>query len=337
METKGRVGIKCVFKQSGDMSDLVTFGETMVRLSPPDRARLETADSLEFRTAGAESNVAIVAQRLGTPATWISKLPTSPLGRRVAGDIERHGVAVDVTWSEEGRQGTYYLEQGTEPRRTTVLYDRQGSAVTEATVEGLPVETIRSAEVFFTTGITPALSDTLRRTTGELARLAEEADTRVAFDFNYRSKLWSPETACDTLEKLFPSVDLLVIAERDARTVLGRSEDPEDIAHGMATDYGIGTVLLTLGSNGALCHHDGVIHEQEAVPAETVDPIGTGDAFTGAFLARRIAGESVQTALEYAAATASIKRTIPGDVAVVTPTEVEEVLEDAMDSSGISR
>lgn len=80
-----------------------------------------------------------------------------------------------------------------------------------------------------------------------------------------------------------------------------------------------------------------MLHEQEAVPADTVDPIGIGDAFAGAFLARRIAGEPVPAALEYAAAMASLKRTIPGDAAIVTPAEVEEVLEDATGSTGISR
>jgi 3-oxoacyl-[acyl-carrier-protein] synthase III len=47
------------------MSDLVTFGETMLRLSPPGHERLETTDELEVRAAGAESNVAIAAERLG--------------------------------------------------------------------------------------------------------------------------------------------------------------------------------------------------------------------------------------------------------------------------------
>lgn len=154
----------------------------------------------------------------------------------MAGDIERHGVAVDVSWSEEGRQGTYYVEQGVEPRGTTVLYDRQGSAVIDATVDDLAVETIRNAEVLFTSGITPALSDTLRRTTGKLVRLAEGADTRVAFDVNYRSKLWSPGTARETLEELFPVVDVLMVAERDARAILRRSADAGGTAHELATD-----------------------------------------------------------------------------------------------------
>ena len=62
---------------------LVTFGECALRLSPPGSERLETARGLQVQAAGPESNAAIAARRLGTPATWVSRLPDTPLGRRV--------------------------------------------------------------------------------------------------------------------------------------------------------------------------------------------------------------------------------------------------------------
>jgi len=78
------------------MADLVTFGETMLRFSPPDEARLEIADQYDVDVAGAESNVAVAAQRLGLDATWLSKLPDSPIGRKVANELRGHGVSVDA-------------------------------------------------------------------------------------------------------------------------------------------------------------------------------------------------------------------------------------------------
>ena len=317
------------------MTDIVTFGETMLRLSPPNGERLETTDDLEFRAAGAESNVAVAAARLGAEATWTSKLPDSPLGRRVVAGLRRHGVVTDPVWSDEGRQGTYYLEHGGEPRGTNVIYDREGAAVTTAEFEELPVERVRDAEYFYTSGITPALSDALEATTAELLDAAREAGTTTAFDVNYRSKLWSPEEARETLESLFPDVDVLVTAERDAREVLAREGDADEIAAGLADEFDFETVVVTRGENGALARRDGAVYEQSAFETETLDPIGTGDAFVGAYLARRLAGDDVSAALEYGAATAALKRTIPGDVAVVTPEEVEDVL--AEEGGEISR
>ncbi|WP_137286382.1 bifunctional 2-dehydro-3-deoxygluconokinase/2-dehydro-3-deoxygalactonokinase [Halorussus salinisoli] len=317
------------------MTDLVTFGETMLRLSPPNGERLETTDDLEFRAAGAESNVAVAAARLGADAAWTSKLPDSPLGRRVVAGLRRHGVETDVVWTDEGRQGTYYLEHGGKPRGSNVIYDREGAAVTTAEFEELPVERVREAEAFHTSGITPALSSTLESTTADLLATAQDAGTATSFDVNYRSKLWDPEEARETLESLFPDVDLLLVAERDAREVLGREGDAADIAAGLADEFDFETVVVTRGEEGALARHDGDVYEQPAIETDTLDPIGTGDAFLGAFLSRRLAGDNVATALEYGSATAALKRTIPGDVAVVTREEVETVL--AEEGGEISR
>ncbi|WP_435159696.1 bifunctional 2-dehydro-3-deoxygluconokinase/2-dehydro-3-deoxygalactonokinase [Haladaptatus sp. DFWS20] len=317
------------------MTDLVTFGETMLRLSPPDRERIESTSTLELRAAGAESNVAIAANRLGANSMWASKLPDSPLGRRVVAGLRQYGIETDIAWSDEGRQGTYYLEHGTEPRGTNVIYDRADAAVTTTEPADLPTDSIRNARIFYSSGITPALSPTLESTVGEVLAEAQDAGTTTAFDVNYRSKLWSPAEARDTLTDLFPAIDLLVTAERDARAVLGRSGDAEEIARGLASEWAFETVVVTRGSEGSLAFHDGETFHQSAFDTETVDPIGTGDAFVGAFLACQLAGKDVATALEYGSATAALKRTIPGDVAVVTREEVERVLDS--DVSEISR
>lgn len=317
------------------MTDLVTFGETMLRFSPPGNERLETTTELEVRAAGAESNVAVAASRLGAEATWISKLPASPLGRRVTSELESYGLETDVIRSEEGRQGTYYLEFAGEPRGTNVIYDRADAAVTTASAEELPAERIRESEWFYTSGITPALSETLRETTETLLWTAHDSGTKTAFDLNYRSKLWSPEEARETLFDLFEHVDVLVTAVRDAREVLGLSGDPESIARDLIDEHGFETVVITLGSEGALAVHGDEAIEQPAFETDTHDPIGTGDAFVGGYLARRIDGGDVAEALEVGAATASLKRTIPGDIAVVTPEEVERVIREG--GEGISR
>jgi 2-dehydro-3-deoxygluconokinase len=126
-----------------------------------------------------------------------------------------------------------------------------------------------------------------------------------------------------------------VVARRDAATVFGRDGDPAAVARGLAGEYGPETVILTRGDAGALAVREGSVYEQPAFEAGSAHAIGTGDAFVGGFLARRLAGDGVPTALEYGAATAALKRTVPGDAAVVTPAEVERVVEGGVD--GISR
>jgi 2-dehydro-3-deoxygluconokinase len=313
------------------MTDVVTFGETMLRLSPPSGERIETADSLECRTAGAESNVAVAAARLGADTVWLSKLPDSVLGRRVAGDIRSHGVDTRVAWSDQGRQGTYYIEQGGRPRGSNVLYDRAGAAVTTATPDDLDTGVVPDGEVFFTTGITPALSETLYETTETLLAESETA----GFDLNYRSKLWSPAEAREAYDALLPSVDLLFAPERDARSILDISGGPTDMVETLQSRYGCETVVLTRGRDGAVAGSASETLEQPAFEADTVDPIGTGDAFVGAYLSRYVRDASTEEALRWGSATAALKRTIAGDIALVSEEEVEAVL--TADAGGIDR
>ncbi|WP_435185073.1 bifunctional 2-dehydro-3-deoxygluconokinase/2-dehydro-3-deoxygalactonokinase [Halobellus sp. EA9] len=319
------------------MSAIVTFGETMLRLSPPRGERLERTRALDAQQGGAESNVAVATARLGAETTWLSKLPDSPLGRRITAELRSHGVDPAVAWddSADARLGTYYLEHGGDPRGTDVIYDRADASVTTATPDELPTAVLRDADVFYTSGITPALSPTLSDTTAALLRGARDAGARTAFDLNYRSKLWSPGEAGEGYEALFPHVDVLFAAERDVETCLGREGDPIEVANGLLRDYDFETVVLTRGENGSVAVADGEAYEQPIYDADTFDAIGTGDAFVGGYLARRTDGGSIPDALAYAAATASLKRTIDGDLAVVTPAEVEAVID--RDAGGISR
>lgn len=317
------------------MTDLVTVGEAILRLSPRGDDRLEAAREFSVRIGGAEATAAVAAGRLGASPVWISKLPDTPLGRRVVGELAGYGVETDVVWSEEGRQGLYFYERGGDPRGTTRVTDREGTSFATATAEELPTEHFEADRMFFATGVTPALSNRLAETTANLFSAARRAEMTAAFDLRYRPSLWDPDRARAMVTKLFPAVDVLLATSRDARRVFEADGEPRQLAHQLASKWDFDTVVVTGGEGEAIALDDGVVHEQPAYAAETVDPTGAGDAFTGAFLARRLAGEDIGTALEWAAAAAALKRTIPGDVPAVTEAEVRRVVEaaDGEDSS----
>src|SRR3989449_9080800 len=141
------------------MPDVVTIGETMLRLSAPPGVRLEPAPELDVHVAGAESTVAIALCRLGTTAGWISGLVDTPLGRRIVNELRAHGVDVSrVLWAPDGRVGVYFLEQGIPPRQHRIIYDRAQSAMALLNPDEIDGEFVRSARLVHLTGITPALS-----------------------------------------------------------------------------------------------------------------------------------------------------------------------------------
>src|SRR5258707_15785698 len=100
--------------------DVITFGEAMVRLSPPNYRRLEQARSLDVQVGGAELNTAVGLAHLGRSAAWVSRLTRNPLGRLIANHAREAGVSTDqVVWTDDERVGVYYLEFGAAPRASS--------------------------------------------------------------------------------------------------------------------------------------------------------------------------------------------------------------------------
>lgn len=306
---------------------VVTLGEAMIRYSTKGHVPLESATELEMRVAGAESNVAIACARLGLQATWISKLTNNPLGRFIAAEIQRHGVKVEVIWTDQFRVGTYYIEFGAEPRPTRIIYDRKGSAASHLTPEEVNWEIVRTSDLFHITGITPALSASCQAVTERAMKEARNAGALVSFDVNYRSKLWTIEEARRTLERLLPLANVIFISIEEATSVFNMQGEEEDIARQLAQKFSSDIVVLTLGDQGALALRGEERRRIRTYPVKTVDPIGTGDAFAAGFLFGYLTEDKgLERALEWGAAVAALKRTMPGDIAVITPAEVQALI-----------
>src|SRR5436190_12675794 len=140
--------------------DVVTFGEAMIRLSPPNFLRLEQAHSLDLRVGGAELNTAAGLARLGHASAWVSRLTDNPLGRLIANHAREAGVSTEhVVWTKDDRVGLYFLEFGAAPRASSVIYDRKNAAIAGIKAGVIPWDKIfAGARWFHVTGITPALS-----------------------------------------------------------------------------------------------------------------------------------------------------------------------------------
>ena len=172
------------------MAQVVTLGEAMLRLSPPDFHRLEQANSFDVKVGGGELNVAVGVARLGIESAWVSKLPDNPLGKMVRNKAREQGVDTSgIVWSKSGRVGIYFLEFGASPRASSVLYDRAGSAVsTLAPGEVDWPKAFDGCKLFHVSGITPALSKSCAEATLEAIKAAKSAGAKVSFDVNYRKK-----------------------------------------------------------------------------------------------------------------------------------------------------
>ncbi len=307
------------------MLDVVAIGEAMIRLASPPGEGLESAAYFNAHVAGAEANVAVTLARMGFRTGWVSKLPTSPFGRRVAGELRYHGVDTSaVVWSAQGRTGLYFVEHGPPPRGVTVYYDRAGSACSTLEPDELDWAYVRNARWIHLTGITPALGDGCSRTIARAIEVAKAAGVRVAFDVNLRRKLWTAERARAALDPMLGGLDLLIATEEDARDVFGFA-GASDAAERLRERFGITAAVVTAGASGAyLAEGDELTHEPALAAAE-VDPVGRGDAFAAGVLWGALEG-NLRAGLRYGAALAALAQTYWGDVGWSTKEDVMSAL-----------
>lgn len=311
------------------MTEFVTFGETALRLSPPGYERLQAASETTVHVDGEESNVAVAASCLGADSLWVSRLPDSPLGKRVVSTLESHGIDVAVAWDDEGRQGLVFQEAAAEPRDAGRWHDRDDTATGRATPSDLPMDRVQDADVVFTGASTPALSEDAANTTEAMLRAGGGAGALTAMDLDYDPGLHESAHVQAIVEHLFDHVDVLVANEAHARDVLPRSGKPRELANGLVAEYDLEMVVVTRSEHGAVVMHDApgtnVVHERDTIDTEAVDPAGQHEAFVGGFLQRLGDGADAAEALTYGVATSALARTVPGPLLSVDRDEVDAV------------
>jgi 2-dehydro-3-deoxygluconokinase len=307
--------------------DVFTFGETMIRLSSPIGQRIETVQSLDLRIGGTESNLSIALARLGRNVAWTSVLPTNPLGERIARELNWHGVDTSaVTWVDNERVGVYFLDTGSAPRATQVLYDRKDSAVAKSTADQINMEPVERTRILHLTGITVAISSGCAESCQHLITRAKNAGATFSFDVNYRSLLWSPEEARAGLDPVCKQADILFCGREDAETIWNITGDPEAVVSALHNRFENEITVVTLGGDGAIVRmSDGSLRRTSSAAVDIVDPVGAGDAFAAGFLHGYLEGD-LERSLEYAPAMAALKMTISGDLAVISPKELDAVV-----------
>lgn len=317
--------------------DLVTFGETMIRLSPPHFLRLEQTTSLDVHAGGSELNVAVTAQRLGLNAAYVTRLTRNALGRMIANKAREHGVDTShIVWADDGRIGLYFVEFGSSPRASSVLYDRSGSAI--ARIRPGEVDwkaVVDGARAFHVSGITPALSPSAAEATSEAVQRAKEAGALVSVDLNYRARLWTEAEAQKVMTPLVRQADILITTEEDTERVFGiREASFEKVAERLARGFDLAAVAITVRETPsvwrntwtAIAYSRGAVLRGPVFDIEIVDRVGAGDAFAGGFLFGYLT-DGPEAGLRYGVAASTLKQTNPGDLLWATRDEVEKLLQ----------
>lgn len=338
------------------MAKTVCFGEIMLRLSPPGFERLFQSPVLGATFGGGEANVAVSLAQFGHESHYVTRVPANAVGDAAIKALRAEGVRVDHMARGGERLGIYFAETGASQRPSTVVYDRAHSSISTLSPGTVPWDQIMGGAAWFhCTGITPALGASAAACTREALEAAKGAGARVSMDLNYRSKLWSPAEAQETMRPLMALVDVAIANEEDLQAVLGIEVAHVDVTGGVvpvsayrdaaervAAEFGIAQVAVTLresisaSENGwSAVLFDAAtktfLHSQRYT-VRLVDRIGGGDSFAAGLIHGFVHGRDLEATLRFAVAASALKQTIPGDFNRVSVAEVERLVSG--DASG---
>lgn len=338
------------------MKKVVTFGEIMLRLSPPGFERFLQSPQFVATFGGGEANVAVSLAHFGFESTYVTALPKNAIGDAAVRALRAEGVRTGRIVRSGSRMGVYFTEAGASQRASTVIYDRAHSAISELAPDAVPWdEVFAGADWFHVTGITPALGAQGTEATRRAIAAAVRAGVRVSVDLNYRKKLWTEAQARETMRPMMRGVDVVIANEEDLQSVLGIHVPDTDVTSGqldlagfrqaaeeVSRDFGASFVAITLRESLSASDNGwsavlwdakaGRMEQSQRYDVRLVDRIGGGDSFAAGLIYGLATGRPPADALRFAVGASALKQTIPGDFNRVSVDEIDRLV--AGDASG---
>lgn len=328
---------------------VITFGEVMMRLSPPGYEKFSQASSFELVYGGGEANVAISCAYLGMKAAHVTRFPDNALGKAATQFLRKHWLSTEHVIYGDEMIGKYFLEKGAVHRPSEVIYEREGSSF--SLIEPSMVnweDVLKDADWFHWTGITPAISEGAARCCLDAIKTANKLGIMVSGDINSRSNMWKyGKTMQEVIPDLVQYCDVVITSSRGIREMFGLGE-VDDKFQFLATQLidlfpNIKKVVKKTRRTISASHHQiqgKLWNGQEYVKTDMlnithiIDRVGTGDAFAAGLIYGLLHYDD-EKALDFASAACALKHTVPGDVNMVSLENVQSLMEG--DTSGAIR
>ena len=329
----------------------VTFGEVMLRLTPPGFERFLQSAHFAATFGGAEANVAVALAAWGLPAAFATILPDkNALADALIGELKRFGADTSRIQRGKGRLGIYFVETGANQRPSKVIYDREFSAIAMAKPGEIPWDTVlQGAGWFHITGITPAISETAAALALESVKKARERGIVVSCDLNFRKNLWKwGKPAAAVMPEMLKHAHFAIANEEDVQMALGIKAEVdvtsgkldqaqyEALTRRVLSDFpNLKAIAITLRESKSASHNgwSACMNDREKFMVSRaydithiVDRVGSGDSFAAGLIYGLQKLSSHQDALEFAVAAGCLKHSIPGDFNRCSVEEVQALL-----------
>jgi sugar/nucleoside kinase (ribokinase family) len=284
----------------------------------PAAGELVLAERILLTIGGCAANVAVDLARLGVPAAVVGRVGADVYGRVVADLLREQQVDVSAVQVSPGcdTSQTLIVNVARQDRRFIHTF----GANAEFRAADIPLDRVARCRVLYLGGylVMPEVHQ------DELASVfssARQAGAKTVLDVVTPG----PADYLSHLERLLPQVDVFLPNNHEAQLITGES-DPVQQAERFRK-LGVGTVVITLGGEGALLVNDKVRLRAGVYPMPFVDGSGGGDAFAAGYIDGLLRGLDAEGCLQMASAVgASCVRAVGTTTGVFTRAECEAFL-----------
>jgi len=318
------------------MCRIISYGEVMLRLTPPNYLMLEQTKELQRSFVGTGVNLLGSLARLGQETALISSVPPNSLGRTAVAHLRKLGISDRFVHFSGDHMGCFFVEKGYGHRPTQVTYqNRVNSSFCEAGKDSYDFETMVSGtDYVHICGINLSLTEATRESAFALGSQSLKQGKKLVFDFNYRVSLNKHNTLLEMrsyYERILESASIVFGSLRDLTDLMGFEpgsllEVGTAFMEAYKVDYFVGTIRQGKSLQGFLLHQ-GQLILSKSIELQILDRIGGGDAYAAGILYGLMEGLGLQETVEFAMANAALAHSTFGDTPMTTVEQVRFFME----------
>lgn len=299
--------------------DIVVVGELNADLilqdipSFPELGKEKLANEMTLTMGSASAILSTNIARLGLKVGFLGKLGKDRLGEVVLETLRSRGVDLSGIILDESVQTgiTVVLSYPDDYAMVTYM-----GAMADYTVDEVDFEYVQRANHLHLSSV--YLQPGMQVGTEELFRKAKDLGLTTSLDPG-----WDPFEKWDSeIFKTLEHVDVFLPNEQEALHITGTQTVPEALEKLSKVSE---TVVITQGSRGIICSHQGEIIQSKVYLVEPKDTTGAGDSFNAGFLYQWINGGDIREAIRYGSACGAIATTrLGGSAASPSLKELQE-------------
>lgn len=324
------------------MGKILTFGEIIMRLSPPGNKTMKQSHEMEFFFGGTELNVASSLATMGCDVKHVSCVSDDFVGESALSFVKSFGIDTTFINKNEHPLGLYFLEVGSSVRASRIAYNRLNGSFANIKSEQIDWEkALEGCDYFHWTGISPGISETAYESLKKGLQTAREMGIEITTDPAYRSNLWKySKNGNEVLKELVSLSTIFIGGVNEINEILGTqfSSDQQSFLeaceelkkqcpsiHKIFDKIRIGVTASSQQTQGRALINGSYVETKFIEIDNVVDRIGTGDAFA-AGLIYGLKNFDDEKALNFANSACAIKHTILGDINYCSAEDILEVM-----------